>query len=101
MAYLSAAGTAVAIATGLLAFHRASAKSKESAIDKGRGQGMRDAAVSSLKATVEYHNDKIGELDEYKQETGKILMQLTTDNAWIKTTLADLKDGVDELRRRG
>ena len=101
LSYLSAAGTVVAIVTGVVALGRANSKSRQAAIEKGRGQGVRDAEVSSLRATVDCHNDKIGELDEWRQETRAQLAKLTTDNNWIKETLSDLKEGVDELRRRG
>jgi len=107
VAVAALATSVMTLATGatiLLRFsaerRNASKHTEQVAIDKGRGQGLRDAEISSLRATVDYHNDKIGELDDARQDMGKVLAQLTTDNAWIKTTLADLKDGVDELRRR-
>lgn len=75
-------------------------KRRQTAIDQGRGQGKRDAEVSMLRATVDYHNDKIGELDDWKQDAGKVLAKLSEGYDWIKGTLEDLKGGVDELRRR-
>lgn len=97
---VSLAAGLMGTATGAAALIRFSASRKEAAIDKGRGQGLRDAAVSSLRATVDYHNDKIGELDDWKQESSKVIAKLTEGYDWIKATLGDLKEGVDELRRR-
>ncbi len=88
------------IATGTVALLRSSTTRKQAAIAQGRGQGMRDAEVSSLRATVDYHKNKIGEIDDWKQEATKTLTKLSTDNDWIKAALESLKEGVDELRRR-
>ncbi len=94
------AAGASAVASGAVTLIGFSLRRKQVAIEKGRGQGMRDAEVSQLRATVDHHNDKIGELDDWKQETSKTLTKLSTDNDWIKAALGGLKEGVDELRRR-
>lgn len=79
---------------------KAAKNSEQVAVAKGRDQGLRDAEVSALRSTVDYHEAKIGEIDDWKQETSKTLVQLLTDVGWMRKAVERLEAGVDELRRR-
>jgi chromosome segregation ATPase len=97
--------TLVSLAAGLMgtvtvavALLRFAASRKQAAIDRGRGRGLLDAAVSSLQAAIDHHQDKIGELDDRVQTTEAAIVQVKTALEWLQKWAERLEGKVDRMR---
>lgn len=95
---VSLAAGLMGTATGAVALFRFAASRKQAAIDRGRGQGLRDAAVSSLQAAIDHHQDKIGELDDRVQTTEAAIVQVKTALEWLQKWAERLEGKLDRMR---